>query len=189
MFFKGKNFSAKLPLALLFTGAFSGKLTAGETPLLGKALTVNEIKSISTTVFPDGKGLPHGSGTAADGEKIYAQQCAACHAQDGSGGVGPKLVSKPEKGPYWSTGGAWPYATSIFDYVRRAMPPANVKQLSSDEVYALTAYLLYLNGLVEHNQVLNNETLALIKMPARDYVSSKWQKEEKALFKKELKKR
>ena len=150
-------------------------------PHLGKNLTKEEINFISITVFPDGEGLPQGSGTAKIGEQIYNGQCAYCHGVNGNGNKKyhvPALAGKPKNGSDWSTGSAWPYATSIFDYIRRAMPPHSVKKFAADEVYALTAYVLKMNGFVDEKQVINQENLSKIEMPARKYFRNKWDDEE-----------
>ena len=121
---------------------------------------------------PEGKELPPGSGTAADGAKIYAAQCAACHGKTGKegpndvlvGGQGTLNTSKPVK----TVGSYWPYATTLFDYVRRAMPMPAPKSLTNDEVYAVSAYLLNLNGIIGANDVMNAQTLPKVAMPNKD---------------------
>ncbi|WP_171749393.1 cytochrome c [Vibrio sp. RE88] len=147
-----------------------------------QVLTQQEVESISITVFPDGQGLPKGAGNAIQGEALYKVQCLACHGANGEGGLGPKLVGRENQAPFWSTGSSWPYATSLFDYIRRAMPPMNVKSLKPDEVYALTAYLLYKNDIIDQQLELTEKNLADVEMPAKEYSRSKWLEEEKALF-------
>ena len=152
-----------------------------EPPRLGQQISEADVAAISTTVFPDGEGLPAGSGSAELGKEIYIEQCASCHGITGAGDMKntvPALAGKPRKGADWSTGASWPYATAIFDYVRRAMPPRNLKQLSSDELYSLTAYILHMNGIVTLNQRLDQATLPQVPMPAAGYFSSKWKKSE-----------
>ena len=122
--------------------------------------------------MPDGAGLPAGSGTAGQGASIYAQKCAACHGDNGKGGISSALIAK---GPITSINAAektignfWPYATTLFDYIRRAMPWQQPKSLTSDEVYALTAYILVLNKVIGENEPMNATTLPQVRMPNRD---------------------
>ncbi len=143
-----------------------------EGPNLGRAVTPDEIATWDTSVMPDGSGLPAGSGTAAQGAKIYAQKCAACHGENGKGGSATALIPK---GPITSINAAektignfWPYATTLFDYIRRAMPWQQPKTLTSDEVYALTAYMLALNKVIGENDAMNATTLPQVRMPNRD---------------------
>lgn len=127
-------------------------------------------------VMPDGTGLPAGSGTVASGQRIYAAKCAVCHGQEGRGGPNDRLVSRPGEGfpsgddpDSWSSrtiGSYWPYATTLFDYIRRSMPQNMPGSLADDEVYALTAYLLHLNRIVPKDAVIDAETLPAIRMPA-----------------------
>ncbi|WP_261840852.1 c-type cytochrome [Aliamphritea ceti] len=148
---------------------------------LGQTISKDEVNSISMTVFPDGEGLPVGSGTAKAGATVYKTQCAHCHGVDGRGNGQfhvPALAGKPKHGSDWSTGYSWPYATSVFDYIQRAMPPYNVKQLSADEVYAVTAYILEMNELVDAEQVIDQKTLPKVEMPASKYFRNKWEEEE-----------
>jgi len=152
---------------------------AANSPKLGNYVEKQEIMDISLNVLPDGSGLPQGSGTAKIGEGLYNQQCIACHGAKGVKGPQPALAGQPTKGVDWSTGSAWPYATSIFDYIRRAMPPFSPKKLSDDDLYAITAYVLYLNGVVEFEQLMNSSTLPKTKMPALKYTRSKWEEGEK----------
>ena len=172
----------------VFSGlvAFSFAATADgpAAPQLGNMISSEEIRFISTTVFPDGQGLPEGRGSVQEGRVVYAEQCGFCHGEnlEGNGGMIPKLAGKPEYGADWSTGYSWPYATSIFDYTRRAMPPFAPKELSADELYAVTAYLLFMNGIIESDASLDQSSLPEVRMPARDYANSKWEKIEKHSF-------
>jgi len=146
-----------------------GVLAAG--PDLGKPITPAEIAAWDISVSPDGDGLPPGSGTAAQGAVIYAQKCAACHGENATGGVNAALVGG---GPIERIDSArtirnfWPYATTVFDYIRRAMPWPQPRTLSNDEVYALTAYILAENKLIAADAVMNATTLPQVKMPNRD---------------------
>ncbi|MCZ6712143.1 MAG: cytochrome c [Gammaproteobacteria bacterium] len=135
-------------------------------------MSADEIATADITVMPDGEGLPSGSGNAVAGLSVYAANCLACHGEKGEGGVNDTLVgghgSLTSDRPQKTIGSYWPYATTLFDYVRRAMPYQTPGSLGNDELYAVTAYLFYLNGIIEENKVLNAETLPEIKMPNRD---------------------
>ena len=123
-------------------------------------------------IAPDGKGLPHGHGTAAEGEKIYNQQCFACHGPEGMGGSAVALTgdvgSLTDKYPEQTVNSYWPYATTLFDYIRRAMPINAPLSLSADQVYALCAYILSRDDIIKKDAELNEETLPQVKMPNRD---------------------
>ena len=122
-------------------------------------------------VKPDGEGLPPGSGTVALGERVYQAQCAACHGPTGTEGPDNALVGAGEWDEWPSdraVGTYWPYATTLFDYIRKAMPQATPGTLTADETYAVIAYILHLNGIVDEESVLGAENLAGIAMPARD---------------------
>ncbi|WP_405416854.1 c-type cytochrome [Marinobacter flavimaris] len=150
----------------------------------GVELSQSEIDKWSITVYPDGKNLPKGSGTALQGEKIYQTKCLMCHGPSGEKGVAPRLAGKlgyQEYNPHpllALTVGAWPYQTSIFDYIRRAMPHQAPKTLTSDEVYALTAYILNLNGVIEKDVNLDAEKLLKAEMPYRKKSYLAWDTDE-----------
>ena len=139
---------------------------------VGRPATPDEIRKLGASVAPDGDGLPEGSGTAAAGREVYAARCAGCHGEKGAGGIGPALVggqgtlrsAKPLK----TVGSYWPQATTVWDYVNRAMPFNQPGLLKPPQVYAVVAYVLYLNGIVGENQPLNAKTLPKVKMPNRD---------------------
>jgi S-disulfanyl-L-cysteine oxidoreductase SoxD len=157
-------------LAAAFTLlASAATLAAG--PDLGRPITPAEIAAWDISVSPDGDGLPPGSGTAAQGAVVYAQKCAACHGENAKGGVNAALVGG---GPIERIDSArtirnfWPYSTTVFDYIRRAMPWTQPRTLSNDEVYALTAYILSENKLIAADAVMNATTLPRVKMPNRD---------------------
>ena len=146
--------------------------SAADSPNLGKPVTAADIAAWDSSILPDGRGLPAGSGTAAQGAQIYAQKCTACHGEKGTGGAASALLPK---GPISSINSAektisnfWPYSTTLFDYIRRAMPWQQPKTLTNDEVYALTAYLLVLNKVIVENDVMNADTLPRVRMPNRD---------------------
>lgn len=122
-------------------------------------------------VKPDGEGLPPGSGSVEEGRRIYEVQCMACHGPTGTEGPNERLVPDGdwEQWPQGRTvGGYWPYATTLFDYVRRAMPQATPGSLSDDQVYAVSAYVLHLNGLLPADAALDSASLAAVEMPARN---------------------
>ena len=142
-----------------------------ESPNLGREATPAEIAGWDISVGPDGAGLPPGKGTAATGATVYAQKCEACHGAKGAGQPNDRLVggqgTLAGKTPVRTIGSYWPYATTVFDYVRRAMPYAEPQSLSADEVYAVTAYLLALNGIIGENDEMNAQTLPKVTMPNR----------------------
>ena len=126
--------------------------------------------------LPDGRGLPAGSGSVEQGKAVYDQQCASCHGANLQGGIGDKLIGgrgtlvndDPAKAPVKTIESYWPYATTIFDYVKRAMPFTAPDSLSNDQVYAVTAYILSEAKIVPPGTVLDAKTLAAVKMPNRD---------------------
>jgi len=138
----------------------------------GRAATPQEITAMDISIRPDGRGLPPGSGTAGEGKAIYAVKCAACHGKTGTEGPYARLV-----GPMGDTGDTtraktignyWPYATTIFDYTRRAMPYNAPGSLSAVEVYSLTAFLLAANKIIDSSAVVDAQSLPRVKMPAHD---------------------
>ena len=143
-----------------------------EAPALGKPATLEQIASWDISVLLDGTGLPSGSGNAEQGAAVYEQKCLACHGAKGAGQPNDRLVggqgTLATKTPVRTVGSYWPYATTVFDYVRRAMPYAAPRSLTDDEVYAVTAYLLNLNGIIEAREQMNARTLPAVKMPNRD---------------------
>src|SRR6266853_1789905 len=146
---------------------------AAESPNLGRPATAEEIAAWDISIGPDGAGLPPGSGTAKQGEAVYAAKCLACHGEKGGGKPNDQLVggqgSLPGDKPATKTiGSFWPYATTVFDYVRRAMPYNESKSLTNDEVYAVAAYILNLNGIIADGDTMDAQTLQKVKMPNRD---------------------
>ncbi len=140
----------------------------------GRPASAEEIRKFDITVFPNGKGLPAGKGTAADGKEIYKAKCAECHNEKGEGrdqqyprlvgGVGSLTTPKPIK----TVGSYWPHATTVWDTIFRAMPYETPRTLKPDEVYAVTALLLHWNGIITETFELNEKTLPQVKMPNRD---------------------
>ncbi|OGB25312.1 MAG: hypothetical protein A3I66_04460 [Burkholderiales bacterium RIFCSPLOWO2_02_FULL_57_36] len=159
-------------------------------PSFGVPLSDAEIKQFSITVFPDGRNLPEGRGSVSQGRTLFQNQCAVCHGANGIEGPSARLagsdgffsISDPlrfmriRKYPLLvlSVGAQWPYATSIFDYVRRAMPHYAPKSLKNEEVYALTAYILHLNELLAKDAVLDRDTLPTVVMPGLSRTVSGW---------------
>src|ERR1700746_4007359 len=138
---------------------------------IGRVATPAEIAGWNIDIGRDGSGLPPGSGTVSQGREVFAQQCAACHGEKGEGGVGDRLVggqgTLATPNPVRTVGSYWPYAPTLFDYIRRAMPPKAPQSLSSEDVYAVSAYILHLNGLVQADATLDAKTLSAVKMPNR----------------------
>ncbi len=148
-------------------------LSAGaEAPRLGKPISAEEAAKWDLNVFPDGKGLPQGRGTAIEGKVIYDQKCASCHGEGGrgataeelAGGTNPLDSNAPDK----TIGFYWPYATTLFDFVRRSKPMDAPGSLNNDEGYAVTAYLLFANNIIGERDQMNAQTLPKVKMPNRD---------------------
>lgn len=143
-----------------------------EGPNLGVPADPEEVAAWDIDIGPDGAGLPPGAGTAAEGAAVYAIQCLTCHGPEGNGQLNDVLVgghgSLTGPAPVKTIGSFWPYAPTIFDYVRRAMPYLLPQTLSDDDVYALTAYLLFLNGIIAENEVMDAQSLPAVQMPNRD---------------------
>lgn len=153
---------------------------APEGPKLGRPAGPAEIAAEDISVFPDGSGLPPGSGTAAAGQALYEARCASCHGVKGEGGSAGELAGgSPLNGPHpdRTIGTYWPHATTVFDFVRRSMPPDAPRSLSDGEVYVVTAYLLHLNGLIGEQTELNAKTLPEIRMPNREGFVRIWPEE------------
>jgi len=159
-------FTASLLLAIM-TGA-----SLAETPNLGQPIDEAAIAAWDISILPDGTGLPKGSGTPAQGAKIYAEKCIACHGDNGKGGTAAALVSDRElagiNAAQKTIKNFWPYSTTIFDFIRRAMPFQMPRSLTDDEVYALTAYILAENKLIGETDMMNAQTLPKVRMPNRD---------------------
>ena len=138
---------------------------------IGRAATPAEIAGWNIDIGRDGSGLPPGSGSVNHGREIFEQQCAACHGDKGQGGVGDQLaggqgtLATPK--PVRTVGSYWPYAPTLFDYIRRAMPQNAPQSLDNDDVYAVSAYILNLNGLLPGDATLDAGTLRAIRMPNR----------------------
>jgi len=163
----------KFPAAVLMLAVLGCGEARAQSPYgIGRTATPAEIAGWNIDIGRDGSGLPPGSGTVSRGREVFAQQCAACHGDKGQGGVGDQLVggqgtlASPK--PVRTVGSYWPYAPTLFDYIRRAMPQNAPQSLSNDDVYAVSAYVLSLNGLLPADATLDAKTLSAIKMPNRD---------------------
>ncbi|WP_426434385.1 c-type cytochrome [Bradyrhizobium genosp. P] len=145
---------------------------AAERYGIGRAATPAEIAGWNIDIGRDGSNLPPGSGSVERGRVVFSEQCGACHGDNGQGGIGDRLVggqgtlASPK--PIRTVGSYWPYASTLFDYIRRAMPQNAPQSLRNDDVYAVSAYILSLNGVVSASAVLDAKSLAAVKMPNRD---------------------
>ena len=149
-----------------------GAAAADDGPGLGEELTAAQLESVDFTIMPDGDGLPAGSGNAISGREVYRQDCLACHGENGTGGVNDVLSgghgSLTGPRPQKTVGSFWPFATTVFDYVRRAMPFQTPGSLSNEEIYAVTAYLLFVNDIIAEDVEMNAKSLPRVKMPNHD---------------------
>jgi mono/diheme cytochrome c family protein len=166
-------------LAVLCAAALasSGVWAADAPPYgLGRPATPQEIAGWDIDVRAAGAGLPPGHGAVSEGQQVYAHKCAACHGDQGEGspmdalvgGIGTLATAKPVR----TVGSYWPYATTLYDYVHRAMPFNAPQSLTPDQVYAVTAYVLFLNGIVRKDAVMNARTLPRVRMPNRNGFTS-----------------
>jgi cytochrome c len=151
----------------------SAQTLAAESPGIGRVPTQEEIAAWDISIGPDGAGLPTGSGTPKQGETVFAEKCVACHGEKGVGKPNDALVGgrgtlAGDQTPVKTVGSYWPYATTIFDYVRRAMPLNESKSLTNDEVYAVVAYILRQNGVVGEDEVIDARSLPKVRMPNRN---------------------
>ncbi|MCB1669488.1 MAG: cytochrome c [Gammaproteobacteria bacterium] len=160
-----------ITLATCTNAAAPGAADSNQTPALGSPVSESRLADFDLIIAADGTGLPAGSGTADLGETIYRSRCQACHGENAEGrGSAAALAGgsmQSEGPPLRTVGSYWPYATTVFDFIRRAMPADAPKSLSDEEVYQVTAYVLFLNGLVSRNQVLDRDSLPAIVMPNR----------------------
>ena len=161
-------------IALLLAGAaLAPELESSRQtgPELGRVAIPEEVAGYQLDVLPDGTGLPPGRGTAVEGLRVYAAKCLACHGSGGKNGPMPPLAggqgSLASASPLRTVGSYWPYATTLFDYTRRAMPYDRPGSLAADELYAITAYLLAENGILADDAEMNAETLPRVEMPNR----------------------
>ena len=144
-----------------------------QSPQFGQPIAPADTAPWDISIGPDGVGLPPGRGTVAQGEAVYAAKCQACHGEKGAGQPNDRLVGGsgtlgPGQTPVRTVGSYWPYATTLFDYVRRAMPWDRPKSLTDDEVYAVAAYILNINGIIGANDAMDAQSLPKVSMPNRD---------------------
>lgn len=155
--------------------------TAAQTPSpplgIGRPATAEDVRALDIDVMPDGRGLPPGTGTVRDGASVYSAKCASCHGGKGEGGSAERLVGRNDGDSFAhatdpklirTIGSYWPYATTLFDYTARAMPFQRPGTLTADETYGIVAYLLFLNGIVKEDAVMDAASLPKVVMPARD---------------------
>ena len=162
--------SASCLLAVLSIAALAQTVRSGP----GRVATDAEVKAADFTVMPDGAGLPRGKGDARRGKDLFKEKCSACHNEKGEGKENqyPALAggtgTLKSKSPLKTVGSYWPYSTTLFDYIRRAMPYDHPRSLSMDEVYAASAFVLFLSGVIGETDEMNEKTLPRVKMPNRD---------------------
>lgn len=155
-----------------------GSAQAPTSPLgIGRPATADEVRALDIDVMPDGRGLPAGRGTAAEGAGVYAAKCAACHGANGEGGSAERLIGRNEGDSFAfatnprlvrTIGSYWPYATTLYDYTSRSMPFGQPGTLAPDETYSLVAFLLFRNGVIPETAVMDQASLPKVPMPARD---------------------
>jgi len=161
--------------ALLLLGGTARAQTPGYKNV-GRTPTKQEVEAWDISVGPDGKGLPEGHGTAKEGTPVFAAKCAVCHGAEGEGGkIGPRVVggiadteTLTTLKPVRTVGGYWPYATSVWDFIRRAMPRDQSGTLTPNEVYSLTAFILAKSKIIQEDDVLDQKTLPKVQMPNRN---------------------
>ena len=163
-----------LALCFLTGGALRAQTNSSKQAGLGRPARADEVKQRDMTTLPSGAGLPEGKGTVAQGEVVFRDKCAACHGPNGEGvpPQGTQLVggvgSLASDNPVRTVGSYWPYATTVWDYIHRAMPLNQPGSLSADDTYAVTAFLLNRNKIIEASEVLDKESLPKVRMPNRD---------------------
>jgi cytochrome c len=170
------RFSRPLTFGILLLAAQVALAQAPSYSNIGRAATKEEIAMWDISIGPDGKGLPEGHGTSKEGAAIFAEKCAVCHGTEGQGGkIGPRVVggiadteTLTTLHPVRSVGGYWPYATSVWDFIRRAMPRGQSGTLTPNEVYAVTAFILSKSNIIQEGDVLDQKTLPKVQMPNRN---------------------
>lgn len=160
-------------LALLLLAAWMAPAGSQEARIqLGTPIDEDQLSGFDLIAAPDGSGMPTGAGTARQGRAVYELNCLRCHAVNGEGVSGNTVIAggdmRSEESPLRTVGSYWPHASTLFDFIRRAMPADAPKTLSDDEVYQVTAYVLFLNGIVGEDESVNSETLTAIVMPNGD---------------------
>ena len=158
---------------LLIAALVAAAPAAAQTPRFGEPIAPADLAPWSITVAPNGAGLPAGRGSVKEGEAVYVAKCQACHGEKGAGKPNDQLVGgfdtiASDKPAVKTVGSYWPYATTLFNYLRRAMPWNDAKSMTDNEVYAVSAYILHLNGLVGADDTLDAQSLPKVRMPNRD---------------------
>jgi cytochrome c len=173
-----RSLAALLSVLALSPCTVAPQAPSSKSPALGTPVGAAEIARWDISIPPSGAGLPSGSGSARQGLQVYEQKCLACHGAKGAGKPADPLAggagSLAGKTPLRTVGSYWPYATTLFDYVRRAMPITSPLSLTNDELYAVTAYVLSINGIIGEDAVMNAQSLPQVKMPNRDGFVSDW---------------
>jgi cytochrome c len=163
---------SQIVLLVAAVAGFTASAQAQERYGIGRAATPAEIAGWTIDIGRDGSNLPAGSGGVARGRIVFSEQCASCHGAEGQGAVGDRLVggqgTLASAKPVRTVGSYWPYAPTLFDYIRRAMPQNAPQSLSDEDVYAVSAYILHLNGLVAADAALDAKALSAVKMPNRE---------------------
>jgi len=187
------RWASRVAVAVLFALAASAhaqtKKDAARDYGIGRAISAEQIAGWDIDVRPDGQGAPPGRGSVKDGEKVYLDKCAACHGEFGeSAGRWPQIAqgkgTLASHDPVKTVGSYFPYLSSVFDYIRRAMPFGDAESLSGDELYAVTAYVLSLNDIVDDKFVLSKDTWGNVKMPNQGgFYGDDREKTEKAFWK------
>jgi cytochrome c len=158
-----------LKLAAILAFVASTASAAVETPMLGKPISPADLAPWDMSIGPDGAGLPPGKGSAKEGKQIFIDKCAGCHGVEGEGQPADRLVggqgTLTSATPVKTVGSYWPYSTTLFDFIRRAMPLNEPQTLTSDEIYAVSAFILNANGIIKPGEVMNAKTLPKVKMP------------------------
>ena len=163
--------SMRKTAAIVLFFALTTNIGFADSPRAGKSITEAEIAAWDLSILGDGTGLPAGSGTSAEGAVIYAQKCVACHGENGKGGNNGAVVGGPPLDRIEATktiANFWGYPTTVFDFIRRAMPWQQPRTLTNNEVYALAAYIFAQNKLIGEKDAMNAQTLPKVKMPNRD---------------------
>jgi cytochrome c len=165
------NYLTTMISVALLMGCATNKTLNTQYNNLGKPISEAQIAAWNIDIAPNGDGLPIGGATARQGASVYQDKCASCHGAQGQGGAFNRLVGggalNTDK-PIKTVGSYWPYATTLFDYTRRAMPHAQPQSLTSNEVYGTTAYILYMHKIIGIDDEMNAKTLPLVRMPNRD---------------------
>jgi cytochrome c len=170
--FKMRCTRASVLAASIALASAGATFAQSPTYKVGRPPTEAELRAWDNVVGTDGKELPPGSGSAADGAKVYATKCVFCHGATLTEGPAPRLVggidSLGTRAPLLTVGSFWPYATTVWDYINRSMPQGAEGSLTPDQIYAVTAFVLYKNGIVKETDVLDAKSLLKVQMPNRD---------------------